>query len=394
MAECVIFGAGKIARGFLAHLIQLSGHHISFVEKFPEIVDLLNNRGQYEINILGAPEKNCVIRNFSAVCSDDREAVCALVEKADIIFTAMGGKNLAAAAPVLTAGLHRRFAAPAARPCTIVTCENWKGPAALLRGAILENAAAEDVPLLDALLGVTEAVIMRSAIEPTKEQLAKDPLVVNAQDFWDLPVDKAGVAGPLPSIKHMRLIDNFGGFLDKKFYTYNAANGTVSFLGNLLGYTYISDAARDPFILETLGQVYSETASALSKKLGLPLEDLAAFDKTSLAKLQDTNIVDYVERNARDPLRKLGPQDRLIGPAKMCEAFGSVPNGLATAAAAAVHYKNPADPSATELEAMLLAHGTPYVLQQVCKLNVADTLFGLILEKEKELCEKGYLPQK
>ena len=65
--HAVIFGAGKIARAFISHLLTLSGYHITFVEKSPELVALLRERKQYKVQILGAPEKNIVIKNFQPI---------------------------------------------------------------------------------------------------------------------------------------------------------------------------------------------------------------------------------------------------------------------------------------------------------------------------------------
>jgi len=390
MAHCTIFGAGKIARGFIGQLLFLSGHSTTYIEKNQALVDLLSERKSYFVNILGAPDKSCTVTEFSAVQSDDI-AVSQTIEQTDVIFTAMGGKNLEFAAPALYEGIKKRFTKSAPRELTIITCENWKNPATVLRNAIYALANNDEQAVFDQYLGITESVIMRSAIEAEKEDLEKDPLVVNVQNFWDLPVDKTRVKGELPSILAMRLIDNFGGFLDKKFYTYNAANGTASFLGSLLGYKYISDAARDSYILEILSGVYQETATALSKRLGLSMDDLVAFDKTSLHKLQDTCIVDYTERNARDPIRKLGPDDRLVGPARMCMDYGVMPHYLATAIAAAIHYTNPDDQSAVELSEILAAHGTRHVLTNVCKLDKASPLIKLVLEKEQVLLQKGLI---
>ena len=50
--KCVILGAGKIARGFVGHLLYLSNIPFTFVEKFDGLVDLINERGQYTVNIL------------------------------------------------------------------------------------------------------------------------------------------------------------------------------------------------------------------------------------------------------------------------------------------------------------------------------------------------------
>lgn len=40
--SCVIFGAGKIARGFIGHLLYLSEIPFTFIEKSTELVDLIN----------------------------------------------------------------------------------------------------------------------------------------------------------------------------------------------------------------------------------------------------------------------------------------------------------------------------------------------------------------
>ncbi len=118
----------------------------------------------------------------------------------------------------------------------IVTCENWKLPATILRNGIEETIDPEAKAYLAQHVGITEAVIMRSAIESDAELLKKDPLIVNVQDFWELPVDASRIVGQLPPILGLKLIPEFTGFLERKFYTYNAANGTTSFVGALLGY--------------------------------------------------------------------------------------------------------------------------------------------------------------
>lgn len=66
-----------------------------------------------------------------------------------------------------------------------------------------------------------------------------------------------------------------------------------------------------------LGGVYQETATALCRKQNYPFDKQWEFTRTSLNKLQDDHIVDAIERNARDPIRKLGPEERIVGPLKL-----------------------------------------------------------------------------
>ena len=387
--SCVIFGAGKIARGFIGHLLYLSEIPFTFVEKADVLADLINERGEYTVNILGNREKNCVVKGAKAYKFSQVEEIAEAIADADAVFHAVGGKNLGELVPYLVKGIEAK--AKKGGRLNIVSCENWKQPAQIVRNGICEMISPEAKDYFEENVGVTEAVIMRSAIEADKELLAKDPLIVNVQDFWELPVDASRICGTLPDIMGLKLIPEFTGFLERKFYTYNAANGTTSFLGALFGYEKIADAAHDERILKILDGVYMETAQALSRKHNYPLEDQLAFTLTSKRKLQDYTIVDFVERNARDPLRKLGPDDRLVGSARLVESYGIRPENLCTAIAAAIYYKNDGDEFAVELTRMRKEEGIDSILANVCKLDPQGSLAMLVKEKIEMLRKEGYI---
>jgi len=431
--SCVIFGAGKIARGFIGHLLYLSGIPFVFVEKNDGLADLINERGEYNINILGAPEKNTLIKNARALKFQDNIAIAEAVADADVVFTAVGGKNLQEIAPFIAAGIQKKSEKSDGGVLNIITCENWKQPARVLREEIVKCLSVNDeensplslrrhppssnrgarktapskTPILveggvnevdggsyfDFMqnVGVSESVVMRSAIEPDEESLKRDPLIVNVQNYWDLPVDASGIAGKLPDITGVNLISGFTGFLERKFYTYNAANGTAAYVGALLGYEKIADAAHDKRILEILAGVYGETSRALSLKHNFPLDEQLAFTETSLNKLQDYTIIDFIERNARDPIRKLGPDDRLVGSARLVLEYGVIPENLALSIAAAVYYTNPGDPFAAELERMRKCEGTDYILANVCRTDPQGELGLLVKEKIGELKRRGWI---
>ncbi len=387
--SCVVFGAGKIARGFIGHLLYISNIPCTYVEKFDALTDLINERGSYFVNILGNPEESCRITGAKALKFSEEEKIAEAISEADAVFTAVGGKNLNEIAPLIAMGI--KFKAKKGGKLNIVTCENWKLPANIIRDSVVSLLNEEELSYFNENVGITEAVIMRSAIEADKEQLEKDPLVVNVQNFWELPVDASRLKGALPEIKGLKLIESFTGFLERKFYTYNAANGTTSFLGALLGYEKIADAAHDERILEILEGVYSETAQALSKKHNFPLDEQMAFTRTSKAKLQDYTIVDFIERNARDPIRKLGPDDRLVGSARLVLDYGITPHNLCIAIAAAIHYFHEGDEFAHKLREIRENDGIDAVIRDVCKLDPNGELGLLIKEKIELIKEWGWL---
>ena len=387
--SCVIFGAGKIARGFIAHLLSLSDIDFIFVEKADALADLINERGQYTINILGAPEKNYVVKNAKALKFSQEKEITEAIAEADVVFDAVGGKNLQEIVPFYIKGIEKK--AEKGGYLNFVTCENWKEPAKILKEGAEAGIAPEAREYLDNYVGFTESVIMRSGIEAPKELLKKDPLIVNVQNYWHLPVDAARVKGSLPDIKYMEPLTGFAGFLERKFYTYNAANGTTSFVGALLGYKVLAEAAHDERILKILDGVYQETGKALSMKHGISLEEQMAFAKTSLNKLQDYTIVDSIERNARDPQRKLGKDDRLVGSARMVLSCGIRPENLCTAIACAIYYRNPEDSSAVALEKVVKEEGIDAVLEKICGIEPEGELGILIKEKIEKIKEWGWL---
>lgn len=387
--SCVIFGAGKIARGFIAHLLSLSDIDFVFVEKADALADLINEREQYTINILGAPEKNYVVKNAKALKFSQEKEITEAIAEADVVFDAVGGKNLQEIVPFYIKGIEKK--AEKGGYLNFVTCENWKEPARILNEGVEAGIAPEAREYLDNYVGFTESVIMRSGIEAPKELLKKDPLIVNVQNYWHLPVDAARVKGSLPDIKYMEHLTGFAGFLERKFYTYNAANGTTSFVGALLGYKVLAEAAHDERILKILDGVYQETGKALSMKHGISLEEQMDFAKTSLNKLQDYTIVDSIERNARDPQRKLGKDDRLVGSARMVLSCGIRPENLCTAIACAIYYRNPEDSSAVALEKVVKEEGIDAVLEKICGIEPEGELGILIKEKIKKIKEWGWL---
>ena len=106
--NCTIFGAGKIARGFIGHLLYLSDIKFTFVEKFDGLVDLINERGQYFVNILGNAEESCTVTGAKALRFTDKAAIAEQIAASDAVFTAVGGKNLGDIAPLIALGIKAK----------------------------------------------------------------------------------------------------------------------------------------------------------------------------------------------------------------------------------------------------------------------------------------------
>jgi mannitol-1-phosphate 5-dehydrogenase len=391
MGSIAIFGAGRISRGFLAHLLSLAHRDFFFIEKDKNLVDKLNTQKKYSIHVMGHSEKDYIVDKYDSYTIDDVDQYISRLVASDLILTSIGGQNLSSIAPIIARAIEARQSAGIEREANIITCENWIQPAIKLKAAVLGLLDEGTRAYAEAKIGFSESVVLRSATDAEPERLAKDPLVVNVQDYWTLHIDAATVKGTLPAIEGFEFRRNFAGMLTRKLYTYNAANATVSYLGYLKGYSTIYEAIQDPGILSIVMQVYEETSRALSKEFNISYEEQYAFSMTSLAKLRSRDIVDFILRNARDPIRKLGPEDRLVGPSLMALKYGFEPSGLATGIAAALFFDNPKDESAVRLRSIRLAGGIEYILDSICHLADHPAFKNLIHERIGFLRASGWI---
>lgn len=390
--QAFIFGAGKIARGFLGQLLYRAGFEMTFVDASEELTKSLNDNGKYYVNVMGSPEDCEWIDRFRCLPLTDEHAVREAYCGADVIFTAVGGKNLPALGPVIAEAFREKIRQGDFAQ-NIICCENWNCPADVLTEAVCGSLSEEERELFRRTTGISEAAVMRSGIEASEEVRKIDPLGVSVSNYWELPVDQDRLVGNVPDIKGLIAMPDFGGFLQRKICTFNGSNALIAYIGTLLGYQYLADAANDKWIVGLLDRFYAELNNALCLEYGVSQEEQAKLARQAREKYQDYTIVDYLERHARDPLRKLSPGDRLVKPALLIEKAGGDTGVSALAIAAALYYRseNEADRSAAELSEMRTQMPIEDVMRKICGIERNSALGGSVMKQIGELRGRGLL---
>ena len=90
-----------------------------------------------------------------------------------------------------------------------------------------------------------------------------------------------------------------------------------------------------------------------------------------------------MERVARQPLRKLGPNERLIGLLRKLERHGLPIRPVCRTIAAALRYAQPGDPESEKLQEMIRMGGAESVLQTVCELDPDEEAFRTCMQEWK-----------
>lgn len=381
--SAVVFGAGRIARGFVGHLLGLDGYRTTFVDVDPELVSALNDAGRYTVHIMGAPERSSVVEDVSALLPDSPDLAERLTN-AEVVFVSVGGANLASVAKSLASGLLRRLDTTNDK-LNIIVCENWPAAGRTLRDALAASWADLGREFPVDRVGVAESTIMRSAVDASPEQLAADPLAKQSQDYWSLPVDEAALVTELRGPRHVEPVAGFANALQRKLFTYNGANAIISYLGMVAGHELLSEAANDPDIAEVARAFHHEIGAAMVRTFGFDQIDQDEYAARALAKFQDRSIVDPLRRQVRDPMRKLSHDDRLVGAALFTLSAGITPDNAALGIRAALEYRDESDPSAVEMAGLVAREGVPAALAHLGELAADHPLIDLVMSRSGDL---------
>ncbi|MCX6375712.1 MAG: mannitol-1-phosphate 5-dehydrogenase [Armatimonadetes bacterium] len=389
--KAVQFGAGNIGRGFTAQLFTESGYEVVFVDVIDEVVRLINERRSYPIEIVGDHPEKVIIQDIRAVHGNDREAVAREISDASIVCTAVGVNVLKHVAPAIAMGIKLRADAGVTDPLNIIICENLLHASDVLRGYILELLPREYADYVHRNVGFVESVVSRMVPVMTEEQRERDPLLVVVEEYKKLPVDRRGFVGEIPRIVGFQPYDNFEAYVERKLFTHNLGHATSAYLGYLRGHEYIYQAMADPPVMATVRAVLAETGEALIERHGFTPEEHQEHIEDLLHRFANVALGDTVARVGRDPIRKLGPNDRLIGGAKLVMSYGKTPANVALAAAAALVFDDPEDPAAVELQTMIREKGLDCVFETICGIEADSELAGLI-RGQLDVLKSGHWP--
>jgi mannitol-1-phosphate 5-dehydrogenase len=325
--KAIVIGPGRIGCGFAGQVLRASGYDITFVGR-GAVVGALSRAGSYRIRLTnGRHNRDIEVPGVRALDVSDAEAVSAAIAEADLVAVSVGPRNLAAVAPLLAAGLLRRSA-----PVNVIAFENCADPGGCLREAVFENAPA----LRGAGHGFTGALVSRIVTRRMGNVEAGEPLVFLGDPPTSFIVHGPSMCAPLPRIEGMQVVTDYSAWLMKKLYTFSAGHASAAYLGALKGYHYVHSAIRDPEIRAAVLAAMEEGQRGLLQRYGPELAGGRAELEEIVARFENAELDDPVTRVGRDPLRKLGPEDRLLGAARLAAEAGVQPRRLALVAAAAM----------------------------------------------------------
>jgi mannitol-1-phosphate 5-dehydrogenase len=385
----VQFGSGNIGRGLMGQLFRDAGFETTFVDASASLVERLNQQGRYPLRVLDAyarQARELVIDRFRALSTSQDREIAESVAAARIVATAVGVANLDAIAPLLAEGLRRRFERKAG-PLDVYLCENMLGAADLLSRKVMGHLQGPAQAWAGDNVGFVGTSVARIVGGAGVRAPQDDPLLVIADAHRDIPYDRKATRAGDPGIDGFHPVSNFTAEVERKIFTHNVGHAALAYLGYLRGHTYIHETFDDDFVRSVFDGALDETTDALLRRYPADLDRREHMNIRQDVHIRFGNplLRDAIARVARDPIRKLGRNDRIIAAAELCRSQGVRPDHIAAVCAAALRYKCLEDPAAVRLQTMIHQAGLAETLRQVSGVKPSDDFAREVIRRYQDL---------
>ena len=332
------------------------------------LIDAINAAESYTVREVGEHPAEQRVTGFDAINSaSDPDAAVAAVASADIVTCAVGPNAMRFIAPVIRAGLQLRDA-PA--PLTVMAVENAIGASDTLRDLV---AADGGDTALDRAVFANTAV---DRIVPGQDDSGIDVVV---EDFFEWAIDRAPFAGAEPSIPDAHFVDDLQPYIERKLFTVNTGHATTAYFGYRAGVETIAEALAVPEIRQAVEGALAETSRLVVAKFGVDPDGHALYVARALQRFENPALPDTCVRIGRQPLRKLGREDRFVRPAAALAEAGESTPALVAAYRAALDFDAADDEQAIELQENLRELSAEAFVTHVSGIEDGHPLFDALV---------------
>jgi mannitol-1-phosphate 5-dehydrogenase len=279
---------------------------------------LLSVQGVREVPIAG----------YEALHTSDAEGVAAAVGAADLVVTSVLEPNLPEVAGTLAWALEQRLRHGTGAPLNVVAAENMSNSSSVLGQHVLGALPPDLHDLCRHLVGFPDSMIAR--VVP----VAADPLVIYGEAYSEWTADRNAAVGEPPALAGLEWVTNQTARLERKLFIHNTGHAVCGYHGWLRGCHFIHEAAADPAIMAAIRAATAQSGAAVAAQHGFSAADIAAYCDNLAERLVIADLPDDIRRVIRQPIRKLGPRERLLGPLALCDQQGLPGDALCRAIAA------------------------------------------------------------
>ena len=375
MKKAVHFGAGNIGRGFIGEILFENGFEIAFVDVNEAIINALNERGSYEIEIAEEGQRHIAVSGVRGINNRlHPEAVVEAIAEADLVTTAIGPNILPFIASLVAQGIEARQAAGNLAPLDVLACENMIGGSEFLYEEVKKHLSEAGLTFAQEHIGFPNAAVDR--IVPAQSH--EDPLFVVVEPFNEWVVETRGMKNPDLILDKVHYEAELEPFIERKLFSVNSGHATSAYTGAYYGAQTILEALQNVTVKNNVEAVLAEIRSLLIAKWGFDEAALVDYHKVIISRFENPFIVDDVARVARTPIRKLGYDERFIRPIRELKERGLSYQYLLQTVAYVFSYRDETDEQSVQLQALMAEKSLEEVVKEVTGLSDQDLIDEIV----------------
>lgn len=346
----LVYGAGAIGRGYLPWVFSPEEFDYYFVETNDRIREGLNKNKQYTSHKItdGRYVSKVISVKHCYRLNEESERI----RNVDAVITAVGPRNV-----LLLYKNLKDSRVP------VICFEN---------DANLPEILASITNNPNTFFAIPDVITSSTAPE---NLLSQDPLSIVTEDgtcFIDKKIYRLG--GNCNYVSEQDLRTQWLA----KLYIHNTSHCIAAYLGYLSGVKYLHQAMQNKKIEKIVSAAVGEIEQMLLKKFKLEKRFVAWYRKKELRRFSNVLLFDPINRVAREPLRKLAPNERLIGAAQLCLCCGIIPENIMLGITAAFCYENPHDAD-YNIKYLMNSLEPRDFLRIIIRLHVTEPLFEILL---------------
>jgi len=380
--NAVHFGAGNIGRGFIGETLASNGFDIHFVDVNSTIIDALNDRKEYDIELAAEGKKKIHVSNVDGINNKENpEKVVTAIENTDMVTTAIGPKILPFIAGLIADGISARKANGNKKTLDVIACENMIGGSQFLKGEVYKHLSDDDKRFADEYIGFPNAAVDR--IVPIQHH--EDPLAVSVEPFKEWVVDESQMKNPSIKLDTVVYVKDLEPYIERKLFSVNTGHATVAYTGEYLGYKTIGDAIADEKVLKQVKGALKETGDLLIHKWNFDPAEHKAYQDKILSRFENKYISDDILRVGRTPIRKLGFDERFIRPIRELKERSLDYSVLLDTVGMILTFDEAKDSESVELQKMLKEDKAIDVIKKVTGLKDEDLVNEILASYEAKI---------
>ncbi len=234
---------------------------------------------------------------------------------------------------------------------------------------------------LEKMLGLVETSIGKMVPIMSAKDRERDPLLVYAEAYNTLILDKKAFLAPIPEVPGLDPKDNMKAYVERKSFIHNLGHAMLAYMEGILGkdYTFTYEAVRDAELRAMAKAAMWESGRALIEAYPDEFNEINQEEhiENLLKRFGNAHLGDTIFRVGRDVRRKLARDDRLIGAMRFDLERGIEPLVTAQGAAAACFFRKTDERGQLfgpdeDFRRLDLPKGLDYILGHVCGLTETD----------------------